>query len=287
MSLSPPACPFNSKLRWILPLPVSPATMASPFNRRPIPDYFIASPLVALLYPVHQILLRLRGPPRLPPPDTQPIRVVCISDTHTLEWPDVPDGDLLIHAGDLSNDGSVREIQATVDWLRSLPHPHKIAIGGNHDSYFDVRSRLDEDRDANSLAAVSSSASIHSLDLNSRIDWGDIHYLQHSAVTLSFKDDTTPSQTTPLTSARSRALTIYGAPPNPRHRPLRPRTRLYLSPSPRRLVRHHPPGNRHPSHSHPSPVPPGSLPNLLNRLSKPASGIMARPSSPPRLRSCP
>jgi hypothetical protein len=35
------------------------------FNRRPIPDYFIASPLVALLYPVHQILLRLRGPPRI------------------------------------------------------------------------------------------------------------------------------------------------------------------------------------------------------------------------------
>ncbi|KAJ6188019.1 hypothetical protein N7519_002927 [Penicillium mononematosum] len=154
--------------------------MASPFNRRPIPDYFIASPLVALLYPVHQILLRLRGPPRLPPPGTQPIRVVCISDTHTLEWPDVPDGDLLIHAGDLCNDGSARDIQAAVDWLRSLPHPYKVAIGGNHDSYFDVRSRLDEDRKGpastgDSFSAVSSStASIHSLhDLNgaSRIDW--------------------------------------------------------------------------------------------------------------------
>ncbi|KAJ5978540.1 hypothetical protein N7501_001882 [Penicillium viridicatum] len=198
--------------------------MTSPFNRRPIPDYFLASPLVALLYPVHQILLRLRGPPRLPPPGTQPIRVVCISDTHTLEWPDVPDGDLLIHAGDLCNDGSARDIQAAVDWLRSLPHPYKVAIGGNHDSYFDVRSRLDEDRKdpastGDSFAAVSSStASIHSLhELNgpSRIDWGDIHYLQHSAVTLSFPDTSTPSSTTPLTRSRSRSLTIYGAPQVP------------------------------------------------------------------------
>ncbi|KAJ5550240.1 hypothetical protein N7461_004938 [Penicillium sp. DV-2018c] len=195
--------------------------MANPFNRRSIPDYFVASPLVALLYPLHQVLLHLRGPPRLPPPDSQPIRVVCISDTHTHEWPDVPDGDLLIHAGDLSNDGSIREIQASVDWLRSLPHKHKVAIGGNHDSYFDVRSRLDEDREDPSstgspFAAVSSSsASIHSLhELNgpSRIDWGDIHYLQHSAVTLSFSDTSSPSPTTPLSSPRSRSLTIYGAP---------------------------------------------------------------------------
>ncbi|KAJ5255912.1 hypothetical protein N7505_011063 [Penicillium chrysogenum] len=228
--------------------------MASPFNRRPIPDYFIASPLVALLYPVHQILLRLRGPPRLPPPGTQPIRVVCISDTHTLEWPDVPDGDLLIHAGDLCNDGSARDIQATVDWLRSLPHPYKVAIGGNHDSYFDVRSRLDEDRKdpastGDSFSAVSSStASIHSLhDLNgaSRIDWGDIHYLQHSAVTLSFADTSTPSSTTPLTSSRSRSLTIYGAPQVPAIVPFGPEHAFTYPP-------HHdawsgtvPPRNRH------------------------------------------
>ena len=91
--------------------------MSSPFHRRPLPDYFISSPLVALLYPLHQVLLRLRGPPRLPPPGAKPIRVVCISDTHTLKWHNVPDGDLLIHAGDLADDGSVREIQAAVDWL--------------------------------------------------------------------------------------------------------------------------------------------------------------------------
>ncbi|KAJ5101319.1 hypothetical protein NUU61_003541 [Penicillium alfredii] len=204
--------------------------MVSPFDRRPLPDYFISSPLVALLYPLHQLLLRLRGPPRLAPPDA--LRVVCISDTHTLEWPDIPDGDLLIHAGDLSNDGSVREIQTTVNWLRSLPHRHKVVICGNHDGYFDVRSRCAEDRDDpsstnSSFAAVSSStASIHSLnELNaaSRIDWGDIHYLQHSAVTLTFPPpESSSSSTTALTSARPRSLNIYGAPQIPAIVPLGP-----------------------------------------------------------------
>lgn len=193
---------------------------SNPYHRHPLPDYFISSPLVALLYPLHQLLLRLRGPPRLPSPQA-PIRVVCLSDTHTLKWPDVPDGDLLIHAGDLANDGSVREIQAAVDWLRSLPHPHKVVIGGNHDSYFDLRSRLDQDRDdssaAGSFADVSSStASIRSLDdlTASRIDWGDIHYLQHSSVTLDFSpsSSTSPTATTPL---NPRSLTIYGAPQIP------------------------------------------------------------------------
>ncbi|KAJ5691864.1 hypothetical protein N7462_001287 [Penicillium macrosclerotiorum] len=204
--------------------------MANPYHHRPVPDYLIASPLVALLYPFHQLLLRLRGSPRLPPPDARPIRVVCISDTHTLKWPDVPDGDLLIHAGDLANDGSVREIQSAVDWLRSLPHRHKVVICGNHDSYFDARSRCEEDREdhgtSSSFAAVSAStASIHSLDeitAASRIDWGDIHYLQHSSVTLSFPGSPAASPTTPLTSTHPRSLTIYGAPQIPALMPFGP-----------------------------------------------------------------
>ncbi|KAF9894436.1 hypothetical protein FE257_007939 [Aspergillus nanangensis] len=195
--------------------------MTSPFNRRHFPDYFLASPLAAALYPLHHLLCRLRGPPHLSPPDARPIRVVCISDTHTLEWTDIPDGDLLIHAGDLANDGSVREIQASIDWLRTLPHPHKVVICGNHDSYFDVRSRLAEDRDdpkSSSYAAVSSStASLHSVDDPvSRIDWGDIHYLQHSSVTLTFPPPSTIAATAAEASTtRSRSLTLYGAPQVP------------------------------------------------------------------------
>ncbi|KAJ5219607.1 hypothetical protein N7468_008811 [Penicillium chermesinum] len=254
--------------------------MSSPFHRRPISDYFISSPLVALLYPLHQALLRLRGSPRLPPPAAHPISVVCISDTHTQKWPDVPDGDLLIHAGDLANDGSVREIQAAVDWLRSLPHKHKVVICGNHDGYFDPRSRLEEDRDETpngSFVGVSAStASIHEIDdrNGSRIDWGDIHYLQHSAVTLEFNPPDTTSVSdakTPLTHAHPRLLTVYGAPQIPAIVPMGPEHAFTYPPKfdawsgtvPQEtdiLVTHTPPQ----AHLDLSPVYSTGCPNLLN-----------------------
>jgi Icc-related predicted phosphoesterase len=62
------------------------------------------------------------------------MRIVCISDTHDI-FRDltVPDGDLLLHGGDLSRLGKVTEVTATADWLRSLPHRHKVVIAGNHD----------------------------------------------------------------------------------------------------------------------------------------------------------
>jgi predicted phosphodiesterase len=62
------------------------------------------------------------------------VRIVCISDTHT--YHDrllVPEGDLLIHAGDFTFRGRPREIEAFSDWLAGLPHPHKIVIAGNHE----------------------------------------------------------------------------------------------------------------------------------------------------------
>lgn len=214
--------------------------MSSPFHRRTVPDYLLSSPLVALLYPIHHALLRLRGPPRLPPPGSRPIRVVCISDTHCLPYPGhvpIPDGDLLIHAGDLCNDGGLFEIQSAVDWLQSLPHPQKVVVCGNHDSYFDVRSRREEDRElssgstsaGNGFAAVSSSssASIRSLDdIDShRVDWGDIHYLQHSSVTLSF-----PLSSSPSATDTTRSLTLYGAPQIPAISPMGPEHAFVYNP---------------------------------------------------------
>ncbi|KAF7291927.1 Metallo-dependent phosphatase [Mycena indigotica] len=61
-------------------------------------------------------------------------RFVLLSDTHTHAC-DVPgdENDVLIHTGDLTNRGRLPELQATVDWLRSLPHKVKIVIAGNHD----------------------------------------------------------------------------------------------------------------------------------------------------------
>lgn len=68
--------------------------------------------------------------------DPEKIRVVCVSDTHNHLLPrnSVPDGDIFIHAGDLTNSGTVAELAAMIDWMCSLPHPHKIFIAGNHDT---------------------------------------------------------------------------------------------------------------------------------------------------------
>lgn len=62
------------------------------------------------------------------------MRIVCISDTHSLHRQvDIPDGDVLIHAGDLCNHGTKGEVKQFISWLGELPHAHKIFIAGNHD----------------------------------------------------------------------------------------------------------------------------------------------------------
>lgn len=62
------------------------------------------------------------------------LKLVLLSDTHTFhDKVSVPDGDVLIHAGDLCLEGTLLEAKAGFDWLASLPHEHKLLIAGNHD----------------------------------------------------------------------------------------------------------------------------------------------------------
>ncbi|MBT4329716.1 MAG: metallophosphoesterase [Gammaproteobacteria bacterium] len=62
------------------------------------------------------------------------MRIVCFSDTHGYhEKVEIPDGDILIHAGDFSRRGSTSEQEAFDVYLGGLPHTHKIVIAGNHD----------------------------------------------------------------------------------------------------------------------------------------------------------
>ena len=100
------------------------------------------------------------------------LKVICLSDTHNNK-PKVPDGDLLIHAGDLSQSGSLEEVQEAIDWLQSLSHAHKVVVAGNHDLVLDSDGR-------------------------SRIRWGKITYLQDQSQRINF--------------ANGRALTIFGSP---------------------------------------------------------------------------
>ncbi|KAJ3497048.1 hypothetical protein NLG97_g2203 [Lecanicillium saksenae] len=107
-------------------------------------DHLLLSPLTFLTINLYHVLVWLRGRPFRPPRSKEPVRVVCISDTHD-QTVEVPDGDILVHAGDLTNAGTAADIQKQLDWLNSFGHPVKIVVAGNHDSYFDRRSRLEED----------------------------------------------------------------------------------------------------------------------------------------------
>ena len=67
--------------------------------------------------------------------DSSTVKFVCVSDTHTHHQSlRPPAGDVLIHAGDFSYTGSLKEVQSFCDWLDKQPHRIKIVIAGNHDT---------------------------------------------------------------------------------------------------------------------------------------------------------
>jgi predicted phosphohydrolase len=66
------------------------------------------------------------------------LRLVLISDTHNQHRNiRIPDGDVLIHAGDATGSGEFKEITSFLCWLDEQPHRHKILIAGNHDYCFE------------------------------------------------------------------------------------------------------------------------------------------------------
>ncbi|KAF5372938.1 hypothetical protein D9758_001709 [Tetrapyrgos nigripes] len=93
-------------------------------------------------------------------------RFVCISDTHSFTAQDlfgtegsfntrlgrerlnlegivgqIPPGDILLHAGDLSSWGHLPQLRKTVDWIRSMEgYEYKVIIAGNHDLCLDPNS---------------------------------------------------------------------------------------------------------------------------------------------------
>lgn len=66
------------------------------------------------------------------------IKVVALSDTHGFhneitEYNEIPDGDILLIAGDLTTYGKRKELFLLDEWLGTLSHRHKIVVAGNHD----------------------------------------------------------------------------------------------------------------------------------------------------------
>ncbi|KAL5001499.1 Metallo-dependent phosphatase-like protein [Aspergillus recurvatus] len=69
-------------------------------------------------------------------------RLVCISDTHGYTPSEaglrLPAGDVLIHAGDLTNQGSKSELLKTMNWIATADYEVKIVVCGNHDITLDA-----------------------------------------------------------------------------------------------------------------------------------------------------
>lgn len=71
------------------------------------------------------------------------MRAIIISDTHNRhEEIELPAGDLLIHCGDISRNGTYKEISRFATWLAIQPFKHKIIIAGNHDWLFEREPKL-------------------------------------------------------------------------------------------------------------------------------------------------
>ncbi|KAL4877160.1 Metallo-dependent phosphatase [Aspergillus karnatakaensis] len=120
--------------------------------------------------------------------DQLTVRVVCISDTHNTE-PQLPDGDILIHAGDLTQSGSRKELEAQIDWLDNHPHQFKVVIAGNHDLYLDSLSSVNrEARDAENKGSI---------------NWKSLIYLENSSTTLN--------------TSKSQEIKLFGSPYTPKH----------------------------------------------------------------------
>ena len=70
------------------------------------------------------------------------MKLTIISDTHTKHkhvTDDLPGGDLLLHAGDLSSMGHEHEIREFATWYnKQNKYNHKVFIAGNHDWGFEI-----------------------------------------------------------------------------------------------------------------------------------------------------
>ncbi|KAG5981330.1 hypothetical protein E4U54_006659 [Claviceps lovelessii] len=145
---------------------------------------FVNGPCLFLARWLYKHASRQRLPIR---PLVDPLSVVCVSDTHNSQ-PQIPDGDIFIHAGDLTQSGSRAELEAALSWIRSLPHQHKIVVAGNHDLL------LDPSCDGPAARTEAS---------RRELDWQGIVYLQNEARTLS--------------CSNGRAVCVYGSPLSPKH----------------------------------------------------------------------
>jgi hypothetical protein len=126
-------------------------------------------------------------------------RFVCISDTHNT-YPKLPLGDVLVHAGDLTNQGSFSELQKIIAWLEKAPFECKLVIGGNHDITLDSTFYREYGSRFHNQQAQDTDQCINLLKQSSSIT-----YLNHEAKTIQLT-----KQDGPQTSFK-----VFGSPYSP------------------------------------------------------------------------
>jgi Icc-related predicted phosphoesterase len=94
------------------------------------------------------------------------MRIVCVSDTHG--WHRdvaVPDGDVLVHAGDITRKGELDTVEDFDRWLGTLPHRHKVVVCGNHDFCFQEQPHAARSRITNAVYLEDESVTIAGLNV--------------------------------------------------------------------------------------------------------------------------
>lgn len=67
------------------------------------------------------------------------MKIVFISDTHEQheKLVNLPEADMIIHGGDITNRGKIQEVEEFIEWFSALDYKYKVFIAGNHDFYFE------------------------------------------------------------------------------------------------------------------------------------------------------
>ncbi|WYZ46587.1 hypothetical protein EsH8_IX_000812 [Colletotrichum jinshuiense] len=128
-------------------------------------------------------------------------RFVCVSDTHNTAVK-LPKGDVLIHAGDLTNQGSYSELSRAVQWLEKADFEAKIVIAGNHDLTLDPRFYAEHGGRLHNQAPQSPGACAALLAGSPTIT-----YLDHASATVRLGSPSGPRTT----------FTVFGSPYSPRN----------------------------------------------------------------------
>ncbi|KAH7062894.1 Metallo-dependent phosphatase-like protein [Paraphoma chrysanthemicola] len=185
-------------------------------------ESFLTNPSLFLAEYIYTHQAPISPPSHLSNSPSDPrIKLVCISDTHNSR-PPIATGDVLIHAGDLSVNGSVAEVKAQADWLAGLKRrkgrgeegfEQIVVIAGNHETCLDAiyppnshlrsqqrtRTGIQGALDTNSKPKTKEKGNRRRRDGDVRINWDDIAYLETQSTKLTLQTRTLHIYASPLT----------------------------------------------------------------------------------------